>query len=232
MVGSERGQRRRSSWSVACARAHARDLATLILAGLVAGSALRTAIPALAQDRARGPLRRRGGGERGPLPGPGAARRAELPQRRRRRDERRRGQRRFRRPGTRAPADSRVTVDLRTLRSDEARRDNYVRRNTLETERFPTVTFVPIRGAAPAIPAPAERLGVRSSWWATSRSRMPRGASRGTRRPPSTGPGSRVRARTAFRFGDFGLRVPRVSVVLSVEDDIKLEADLVLRRSS
>ena len=46
--------------------------------------------------------------------------------------------------------------------------------------------------------------------------------------------GSRVsvRARTAFRFGDFGLLVPRVSVVLSVEDDIKLEADLVLRRSS
>jgi polyisoprenoid-binding protein YceI len=41
-----------------------------------------------------------------------------------------------------------------------------------------------------------------------------------------------VRARTAFRFGDFGLRVPRVSVVLSVEDDIKLEADLVLRRGA
>ncbi len=39
-----------------------------------------------------------------------------------------------------------------------------------------------------------------------------------------------VRARTAFRFGDFGLRVPRVSVVLGVEDDIRLEADLVLRR--
>ena len=46
------------------------------------------------------------------------------------------------------------------------------------------------------------------------------------------GPRVSVRARTAFRFGDFGLRVPRVSVVLSVEDDIKLEADLVLRRSS
>jgi hypothetical protein len=41
-----------------------------------------------------------------------------------------------------------------------------------------------------------------------------------------------VRARTAFRFADFGLRIPRVSVVLSVEDDIKLEADLVLRRGA
>jgi hypothetical protein len=46
------------------------------------------------------------------------------------------------------------------------------------------------------------------------------------------GPRVTVRARTAFRFGDFSLRVPRVSVVLSVEDDIKLEADLAFRRSS
>ena len=40
-----------------------------------------------------------------------------------------------------------------------------------------------------------------------------------------------VRARTAFRFADFDLRVPRVSVVLSVDDRIGLEADLLLRRS-
>jgi hypothetical protein len=46
------------------------------------------------------------------------------------------------------------------------------------------------------------------------------------------GPDVSVRARTAFRFEDFGLRVPRVSVVLSVEDTIRLETDFVLRRSS
>ncbi len=40
-----------------------------------------------------------------------------------------------------------------------------------------------------------------------------------------------VRARTAFRFEDFGLRV-RVAVVLSVEDNIRLEADLLPRRGS
>ena len=53
-----------------------------------------------------------------------------------------------------------------------------------------------------------------------------------TLRPRPTRKDFPIRARTAFRFGDFGLRVPRVSVVLSVEDDIKLEADLSLRRSS
>ncbi len=46
------------------------------------------------------------------------------------------------------------------------------------------------------------------------------------------GPDVSVRARTAFRFADFGLSVPRVAVVLSVEDTIRLETDLPLRRSS
>jgi polyisoprenoid-binding protein YceI len=126
---------------------------------------------------------------------------------------------------------SRVTVDLRTLRSDEVRRDNYLRRNTLETDRYPTVTFAPTeaRGLPTPLPqsgsVPFELVGDlsikdvvrRVTWTAT-----------GTFEGPRVG----VRARTAFRFGDFGLRVPRVSVVLSVEDDIKLEADLVLRRGA
>ena len=46
------------------------------------------------------------------------------------------------------------------------------------------------------------------------------------------GPRSAVRRADRVSFGDFDLRVPRVSVVLSVEDDIKLEADLVLRRGT
>jgi hypothetical protein len=46
------------------------------------------------------------------------------------------------------------------------------------------------------------------------------------------GPYVSVQARTAFRFADFGLTIPRVSSVLSVEDNIRLETDLLLRRSS
>ncbi len=131
--------------------------------------------------------------------------------------------------GRLVPGQSRVTVDLRTLRSDEPRRDNYLRRNTLETERYPTVTFLPAeaRGLPAPLPAsgtvPFELAGDltvkdvtrRVGWSATA---------------SFEGPRVTVRARTAFRFGEFGLRIPRVSVVLSVDDDIKLEADLVLRR--
>ena len=129
------------------------------------------------------------------------------------------------------PGDSRFTIDLRTLRSDEARRDNYVRRNTLETDRYPTVTFVPTEARRLPVPLPQsgtvpfELIGDLTVQDATRRVTWDATAA-------FDGPKVTIRARTAFRFGDFGLRVPRVSVVLSVEDDIKLEADLVLRRGA
>ena len=134
-------------------------------------------------------------------------------------------------PQGRVLPDSRVTVDLRTLRSDEARRDNYVRRNTLETDRFPTVTFVPTEARRLAFPLPQTgSVPIELVGDLTVRDVTRRVTWEGT--ATFDGPRVTVRARTAFRFGDFGLRVPRVSVVLSVEDDIKLEADLSLRRSS
>jgi polyisoprenoid-binding protein YceI len=126
---------------------------------------------------------------------------------------------------------SRFTVDLRTLTSDQPRRDGYVRRNTLETERYPTAVFVPtdVRGLSVPLPqsgtATFELTGDftvrtvtrRTTWQATA---------------TFSGAEVDVRARTAFRFADLGLQIPRVASVLSVDDNIRLELDLVLRRSS
>lgn len=129
------------------------------------------------------------------------------------------------------PSDSRFTVDLRTLRSDEARRDNYIRRNTLETDRYPIVVFVPteVRGLRVPLPpagtASFELIGDLTVRDATRRITWEATAT-------FTGEDVSVRAATTFRFGDFGLRVPRVAVVLSVEDHIRLETDLLLRRGS
>jgi hypothetical protein len=39
-----------------------------------------------------------------------------------------------------------------------------------------------------------------------------------------------ARARTQFTFADFGLEPPRVPVVLSVDETIRLEVDAVLQR--
>lgn len=129
------------------------------------------------------------------------------------------------------PDDSRFAVDLRALRSDEARRDNYVRRNTLETERYPTVIFVPtdVRGLRVPLPqtgtASLELVGNLTIRDATRRVTWEATAA-------FNGPEVSLRATTAFRFVDFGLRIPRVSVVLSVEETIRLEIDLVLLRRS
>lgn len=61
-------------------------------------------------------------------------------------------------PEGKLTADSKITVNLRTLTSDAARRDNYLRRNTLATDSFPHAVFVPeeIRGLAFPFPASAK----------------------------------------------------------------------------
>jgi polyisoprenoid-binding protein YceI len=127
--------------------------------------------------------------------------------------------------------ESRFTVDVRTLRSDAERRDNYIRRRTLETERYPTVVLVPVefRGLPAPLPqagtAAFELIGDLTVRDATRRTTWQTTAS-------FTGPEVSLEAWTAFRFEDVRLPIPRVSVVLSVEDNIRLEADLVLRRGS
>jgi polyisoprenoid-binding protein YceI len=128
-------------------------------------------------------------------------------------------------------SDSRLTVDLRKLQSDRARRDNYIRRNTLETDRYPTAVFVPTEVHRLHFPLPQagtasfELVGDltvrgvtrRISWEATA---------------TFNGQDVSVQAKTAFRFADFGLSIPQVASVLSVEDNIRLETDLLLRRRS
>ena len=215
----------------ACASARATTCGVLLLAVLAGGGALRAPVPALAQDRVpvrygvvaegsevRYRVREQLVGLSFPTAAVGATSAVE-------------GGVAFDGQGRVLSGDSRFTIDLRTLRSDEARRDNYIRRNTLETDRYPTVTFVPTEARRLSFPLPQsgsvpfELVGDLTVKDATRRVTWEATAS-------FDGPRVSIRARTAFRFGDFGLRVPRVSVVLGVEDDIKLEADLVLRRGA
>ena len=52
---------------------------------------------------------------------------------------------------------SKFTVDMQSLKTDQDRRDNFIKRNTLETDRFPTAEFVPteVRGLPSPCQAPA-----------------------------------------------------------------------------
>jgi polyisoprenoid-binding protein YceI len=121
---------------------------------------------------------------------------------------------------------SKITVDLRQLQTDSAMRDNFIKQNTLQTSRFPMAEFVPTRAEGLPSPLPpagehAFRLtgimtvrGVQKevTWDVTAR---------------REGAQLTGRATTVVKFGDFGMTAPRVPVVLSIVDEIRLELDLV-----
>ena len=129
------------------------------------------------------------------------------------------------------PSESLLTVDMTKLQSDKDRRDSYVRRNTLETDRYPTTLFLPteVRG----LPFPLPQSGTTS--FELIGDLTVRGVTKRvtwTSTADFSGQDIRVQAKTAFRFEDFGISIPRVASVLSVDDHIQLEADLMLRPRS
>lgn len=128
-------------------------------------------------------------------------------------------------------AQSRVTVDLTTLRSDEARRDNYIKQNTLEVARFPKAEFQPT--AARGLPWPLPQSGEFSFQLEGNLT------VHGVTKPVvwdvrATVDGSRITgtATTTVTFADFGMTQPRVPIVLSVEETITLELDFTVEPQS
>lgn len=120
------------------------------------------------------------------------------------------------------PADSRIVIDLTTLRTDRARRDSYVQKNTLETARFPKaeLRITEIRGLPAQLPATGTAsITVLADF-----------ALHGVTRPTTwtasvefTTVGLKGTAKTAVQFADFNITVPRVPVVARVDDPITLE---------
>ena len=122
------------------------------------------------------------------------------------------------------PGESKFTVDVTTLKSDRDRRDGFVQKRVLETDKYPTVTFVPtaVRGVSLPLPKSGTKalevdgnLTVRDqthpvTWKVTAR---------------FDASGVSGSAATAFTFASFAIDQPRVPVVLSVGDTIKLEMD-------
>ena len=131
--------------------------------------------------------------------------------------------------GTVDPAASRFEVDMASLRSDSDRRDNFVRRNVLQTDQFPKAVFVPTRVEGLTFPLADSGqfafkligdLTIRDvtqevAWDVTGT--LENGQAQG-------------QARTEFTFATFNLTQPRVPVVLSIEDRIILELDGVFTR--
>ena len=129
--------------------------------------------------------------------------------------------------GALQPDRSRLEVDLRTLESDSSRRDRYVRNNTLETSSFPTAVFVPREAQGLAWPMPSSGRGDLSAGRATW-------TVHGVTKPlvwevtaQLDGESATGQAKTSFTFEEFGMAIPRVFIVLSVENNIRLELDFI-----
>ncbi len=128
-------------------------------------------------------------------------------------------------------ACSRFDVDLRTLQSDEARRDNYLYNNTLETETYPLATFIltEVVGLEEPLAEGAETTftlignlslhGVTRlvAWDATAT--LDGDTLEGT-------------AVTGFDMPDFDITPPRVGPVVSLNETVALEVDIVAERAA
>jgi len=129
--------------------------------------------------------------------------------------------------GNVVPSASRFEVNVATLKSDKDRRDGYVRGRILETTENPTVVLSPTALRGLTFPLPTS--GTRS--FTLVGDLTVRGVTKPTTWQVSAKfDGAKVSgtAATAFTFTEFGLSQPRVPVVLSVSDTIKLEYDFSL----
>lgn len=133
-------------------------------------------------------------------------------------------------PGGAIGGGAKLTVDLRDLQSDSGRRDAFLRENTLHTSRFPLAEFVPRRQQGLPSPPPTSGKvtfkligdmtirGVTSELtWDVSATLTPTAV---------TG-----QATTRFPFAKFGLPIPKVMGLLSVDDDIRMVLNVKARRS-
>jgi polyisoprenoid-binding protein YceI len=110
-------------------------------------------------------------------------------------------------------------------------RDNFVRRNVLQTSQYPDATFVPTQVSGLAWPLPQSgpvtfkltgdltiRDVTKPVTWDVS------GNIQNGQNAQASG-----LATTSFKFEDFNLQQPQVPVVLSIVDNITLEVDVALQ---
>ena len=130
--------------------------------------------------------------------------------------------------GTIVKAQSKFRVDMRTLVSDQDRRDQFLRRNVIESDQYPFAEFV--QTEAKGFPLPVKDgdiafqligdLTIRNvtksvTWDVTGK---------------VTGNKGVGIAKTTFNFAYFNITQPRVPLVLSIEDNIRLEVDVTVER--
>ncbi len=127
---------------------------------------------------------------------------------------------------------SKLVVDLKSLTSDQEMRDGYIRNRVLETEKFPTLEFVPTSGLTANVPSQptAQAIGFKMTGNLTLK---------GVTKPVTWNIAGTLRgatvagvATTSIKFADFNLPKPAVPLLLSAEETIGLEIEFRAARSA
>lgn len=125
---------------------------------------------------------------------------------------------------------SKLTLDLRTFKSDQDMRDGYIQRRTLTTDKFPFAEFVPTRVEGLPYPFPTEPPA--QAGFLLVGDMTLRGVTREvTWKVVATFRDDRVSgiATTSFPFSYFNLEKPSLARLLSVDDTIHLEMEFRAR---
>ena len=116
------------------------------------------------------------------------------------------------------PAQSQFTIDLRTLKSDQGMRDNYIQRDPLDTAQYPTATFAPTAVTGMPWPLPVSgtaRFNLAGNFTVHGTTQPITWAVTATFAPDKV-TGS---ATTPFTFTEFGMQAPHTMIALSVQNN-------------
>jgi polyisoprenoid-binding protein YceI len=120
------------------------------------------------------------------------------------------------------PAQSQIKVDLSKLASDESRRDNFIKGNTLQTNQFPTATFIPrqVEGLPTPLPTSGQATFQLSGDLTVHGVTRPATWQVTAQFDSGTVSGD---ATTEVNISDFGMSPPKAGPVLSIQDGLTLE---------
>jgi len=133
--------------------------------------------------------------------------------------------------GTIAPG-SKLTIDLRGLKSDQDQRDGFIQNRTLETAKFPNAEFVPtkVTGLEKMIPSTGQ-AGISLTGNLTIHGVTKEVTFQGIATFNPRNDSVAGRAKTSLTFDEFGLSQPKIGRLASVDNKIDLELVYRFKRS-
>jgi polyisoprenoid-binding protein YceI len=130
-------------------------------------------------------------------------------------------------------APSKISVDLRTLATDQSMRDGFVRDNVLETSKYPTLEVIPKRAIGMPTPLPSG-MQAQAGFQLVTDMTVHGVTKEVTWNVVATFGDDAIsgRATTTTDFATFNMTKPSLARLLSVDDKINLEIEFRTRRAA